>query len=314
MKKDRSSENIKSSRVLYLYRKLIAGGVIFPEKEAERAGVVKRTIMRDMDEINDFLQNCDKDGSKSGKIVFDRKLKGYKLISEENGYFSNGEILAVCKILLESRAFRRDDILSLIEKIINNCTPAQEKKMIGAIVSNEFYHYIEPIHKKHFTDILWDIYGAVNEHKVINILYEKSAGSVSEITVFPAGITFSGYYFYLTAITNDKDGGNDIFPLLYRIDRIKSCDILGKTFTVPYKDRFEESEFRKRIQFMCGGKLRKIKFLYKGEDPEPVLDRIPTADICEKRRDGFVITAEVFGDGIDMWIRSQGDKVCILRV
>ena len=67
--------------------------------------------------------------------------------------------------------------------------------------------------------------------------------------------------------------------------------------------RFEEGEFRKRIQFMQGGKLRRIKFKYKGNSLEAVLDRLPTAEIVKKEDDGVVLQAEVFGNGVDMWLR-----------
>ena len=63
---------------------------------------------------------------------------------------------------------------------------------------------------------------------------------------------------------------------------------------------------------MYGGKLRKIKFLFKGVSPEPVLDRLPTAKILKQNQEGYIISAEVFGDGIDMWIKSQGDKIELL--
>ena len=40
---------------------------------------------------------------------------------------------------------------------------------------------------------------------------------------------------------------------------------------------------------------------------------MPTAEIIEKNDKGFLITAEVFGSGIDMWIRSQGDLVEVVE-
>lgn len=129
---------------------------------------------------------------------------------------------------------------------------------------------------------------------------------------------FSEFYFYLTAFIEgiDKktefDNPDDLFPTIYRIDRILSFEVLDKRFTVPYKDKFEEGEFRKRIQFMYGGKLRHIKFLYKGPAVEAVLDRLPTAKIIEHNSDGYLISAEVFGNGVDMWIRSQGDNITII--
>ena len=68
---------------------------------------------------------------------------------------------------------------------------------------------------------------------------------------------------------------------------------------------------------MLSGKLRTVKFEYAGI-LEVVQDRLPTAEIVEQStmEDGtkkYVITAEVYGKGIDMWLRSQGDKVRIIE-
>ena len=60
---------------------------------------------------------------------------------------------------------------------------------------------------------------------------------------------------------------------------------------------------------MFGGKLRKVKFRYTGLSIEAVLDRLPTAEAEEQQDGTWIVTAEVFGDGIDMWLRSQGKMV-----
>ena len=60
---------------------------------------------------------------------------------------------------------------------------------------------------------------------------------------------------------------------------------------------------------MYGGKLRRIKFLYSGDSIEAVLDRLPTAKVLGVKDGVYTVAAEVFGDGIDMWIRSQGERV-----
>lgn len=67
---------------------------------------------------------------------------------------------------------------------------------------------------------------------------------------------------------------------------------------------------------MLSGKLRTVKFEYTGI-LEVVQDRLPTAEVVEeiKLDDGikkYVITAEVYGKGIDMWLKSQGDKVKVI--
>lgn len=74
-------------------------------------------------------------------------------------------------------------------------------------------------------------------------------------------------------------------------------------------ERFEEGEFRKRIQFMYGGRLRKVRFKYSGESVEAVLDRLPTARVLGEEDGIYLVEAEVFGKGIDMWVRSQGELI-----
>ena len=126
---------------------------------------------------------------------------------------------------------------------------------------------------------------------------------------------FNEFYFYFVGFIDDEevrkdfDVLNDSFPTIYRIDRIKKLEILNEKFHIPYSSRFQEGEFRKRIQFMYGGKLRRVKFKYTGLSVEAVLDRLPTARIVDEVEGTYIIEAEVFGDGIDMWIRSQGDKI-----
>lgn len=133
--------------------------------------------------------------------------------------------------------------------------------------------------------------------------------------VKPVAIMFSAYYFYLTAFIDDEDVRkdfdviNDSFPTIYRIDRIKKLKVLDEKFHIHYSSRFEEGEFRKRIQFMFGGKLQKVKFKYSGNDIDAVLDRLPTATVLSEDEGAYTVSAEVFGKGIDIWLSSQGNYV-----
>ena len=53
---------------------------------------------------------------------------------------------------------------------------------------------------------------------------------------------------------------DDEIPIVFRIDRITEVRNTNKKFDIPYSSRFEDGEFRKRIQFMYSGKLHKVKF------------------------------------------------------
>lgn len=123
---------------------------------------------------------------------------------------------------------------------------------------------------------------------------------------------FSEHYFYLTAFLKDKshfENSDDMFPTIYRVDRILSFEVLDEHFRVPYRNRFEEGEFRKRVQFMYGGRLQRIRFRYTGPSIEAVLDRLPTARVLGEDEDGWTVEAEVFGKGIEMWMRGQGEWI-----
>ncbi len=88
---------------------------------------------------------------------------------------------------------------------------------------------------------------------------------------------------------------------------------MDEHYRIPYKDRFEEGEYRKRIQFMQGGRLQRTEFWYKCINVEAVLDRLPTARILKKEDGRYLISAETFGKGIEMWLRSQGDQIEMIK-
>jgi predicted DNA-binding transcriptional regulator YafY len=129
---------------------------------------------------------------------------------------------------------------------------------------------------------------------------------------------FSEYYFYLNAYIVEREEHNRLvrkydYPAIFRLDRLKSYKKTGETFRISYDSRFEEGEFRKRVQFMYAGKLMRIRLRYYGTNPEPVLDRLPTAQVICEDAEGCIIDAEVYGNGIVMWLLSQGSKVEVLK-
>ena len=56
---------------------------------------------------------------------------------------------------------------------------------------------------------------------------------------------------------------------------------------------------------MYGGELKRVRFEYSGPSIEAVLDRLPTAIVKEVREGVFDVTAEVYGEGVEMWMGSQ---------
>jgi predicted DNA-binding transcriptional regulator YafY len=306
----------KVNRVLGIYTKLISGGLVYKSEEAANYDVNERTIQRDIDDIRNYMeQSVDKSGIVNS-VIFDREKRAYRLEQIYHLRFKNSEILAICKILLDSRAFTKKEMTEMLDKLIECCVPKSNQKLVQDLIRNEEYHYIEPHHQSVFVDKMWDIGQAIHDHRYIEIEYcrLKEKKTVKR-KLQPVAIMFSEYYFYLTAFiedektTQDFEVRDDAFPTIYRIDRIQSYQVLDEHYHIPYNERFEEGEFRKRVQFMYGGKLQKVKFKYKGESIEAVLDRLPTARILDEADGVYTVSAEVFGKGIDMWLRSQGDNI-----
>lgn len=304
----------KVERIINIYNRLENGEVLNKAEEASRFGVNEKSIQRDFEDIRAYFM----DAHESNKeLIYDRSEKGYKLVRKEQNCLTNSEILTVCKIMLESRSLTKEEMYPIIDKLLQCCVPYDNYKKVSDLIRNEKFHYLEPHHGKKFVDIMWDIGSAVNEHRLMRIRYQKLKEPDKVMRLIqPVGIMFSEYYFYLCAYISMSEEMPDVprrpFPTIYRLDRIAEYEILEEHFSIPYADRFEEGEFRKRIQFMFGGELRTIKFLYRGLSIEAVLDRFPTAEVLKHDDNGWLIKAEVYGDGVDIWLRGQGDIVEVI--
>lgn len=300
----------KHDRVLEIYNRLLSGEILIKEELAEEFGVGEKSIQRDIDALRDFCFNRSVSDGEEMEITYDRIAKGYRLKNYRSISLTNAELFTVVKILLESRALNKAEMTDIVDKIVEACIPPKEQKKMKGLTKNELFHYVEPRHQKALIENVWNIGTAVYAHKIIHLEYQKTNGEITNKLIKPVGIMCSEYYFYLIAYPGDADKKHSGYPTVYRIDRIKSYRIKEDGFDIPYADRFEEGEFRKRIPFMWTGKLKTERFIYKGRDINAVLDRLPTA-VAKLQKDGtWKVTAEVFGKvGFQMWARGQGDVI-----
>lgn len=310
----------KNSRTLDMYVRLCEGKIINKVEEAKRFGVDERSIQRDIDDIRAFLSNYSVCHSGDSKLIeYNRAKKGFVMTGTEGSAMSNSEILAVSKILLESRAFTKKEMYSILDKLVKGCVPLKDMKLVSDLLANEKYHYVELKNKSELHDKVWKFGENIKEHNLMEITYAKAGMNDETIKriIEPVGIIFSEYYFYLNAYIDVYNKQRYVhkydYPTIFRIDRIKAYKKMREKFEVPYSNRFEEGEFRKRIQFMYPGKLMNIQLKYYGKNPEVILDRLPTAKIIEERCTDTIIEAEVFGKGIIMWILSQGKNIEVLK-
>ena len=76
---------------------------------------------------------------------------------------------------------------------------------------------------------------------------------------------------------------------------------------------FDEGLLRSRSLFMWPGRLRVIQFEFSGPSLQAVLDKLPTARVIKRLEEKrYLIEAETYGDGIKMWLLSQGSWVKVV--
>lgn len=305
---EQTTSQMKTYRVLSIYERLRQGQIIHKKQEAARFQVNEKTIQRDIEEIRTYLSANHSDVT-GINLVYRKHENGYVLQSDQNTWLMPQEVVTVGKILLESRALSKTDMTSLLEKLLVQSDPAGRHR-VNQMIRNELHHYTPVRHIGYLLDTLWDLSVAIQEHRFTVIQYQR-VGQTKLVSrcLQPVGILFSEYYFYLLAYI---DGKGYEFPTVYRIDAIAEYDVLEDRFRAPEQTRFEEGEFRKRVQFMQTGRLEHVEFRFWGASLDAMLDRLPNAQIIHQDESGSVLQATVFGRGIKMWLLSQAQYVEVL--
>lgn len=308
----------KNTRVLDLYVRLCAGAVIHKPEEAARFHIDERSVQRDIDDLRAFFAERAANGV-SAQVVYDRARKGFVLEGFPSPIMTNSEILAVAKILLESRAFSKRDMSAILDKLVSGCVPQKNMKLVSDLLANEKYHYVELSSPPEVQNTLWDVASDIRKQNLLEISYQRQdpAKPLISRVVEPVSILFSEFYFYLNAYIVEPDEQGQFqhkydYPAIFRLDRIVSYQLREEKFRLPYADRFQEGEFRKRVQFMYPGRLQKIRFRYTGASVDAILDRLPTAVAAGQDETGTIVEAEVYGKGILMWLLGQGRQVEVL--
>lgn len=302
-------EKEKVFRVLEIYTKLLKGELIKKSEEAQYYGVHERSIQRDIDDIRAYLKHdqkvCD------SVIRYIKSEKGYRLV-EAQTCLSNEEILAVCKILLSSRALVKDELEIVLDKLIQRCDTTDSQLMMNDLIANEKYHYKQPKHKTDYLSKIDDMAQAIESRHIVQIEYEVDKDKKwIKHWIKPVSILFSEYYFYITAFKEDKKRNRTLeminadVPMLYRIDKIRKLKILNKQFYLSYKNRYIEEIFKEKLLKDYTSKSKWITFQCTEADIEAVLKRLPTAKIISTKDEIYEIKVEIIGKGIDTWLNDQ---------
>lgn len=298
----------KGFRLLSIYERLHKGELVVKERLAKEYNVTEKTIQRDIDDLRAYLADAHFSEIETA-IKYDKTKNGYHLIRFEREWLTNQEVLALCKILLESRALHKEELTALVSKLMTQVTPS-DKCSVEEIIRNELYNYVPLRHGKKLLALIWELSQFIINSEIVEFSYIRQDNVAKKHLVKPVSIMFSEFYFYMVAFMADD---SKEYPTVFRIDRMENVKGTKEKFSIPYKDRFNDGEFRKRVQFMYSGELNRVKFEYRGQNIDSVLDRLPTAKILSQKDGVYTICVEAYGDGIHMWLKSQGDRVRVVE-
>ena len=130
----------KTSRILYIYSKMMRGQVLSKNELANDLCTSTSSIQRDLEDIRDFLDEKYVTEGHGSQLIYNRHEKGYCLEDNEQLRLSNNEVLAISKILLESRAFTKKEMMNILDKLIENCIPRENRTAINDLLNNERFH------------------------------------------------------------------------------------------------------------------------------------------------------------------------------
>lgn len=303
-------KNNSKERLLQIFFKAIKGDNLYIKDLALAYDVSEKTISRDLNCIKAFLaENRDLVGF--SELKYNSKEKAHNLSLDF--FLSQKELFAVAKIILGSRSLSKKEVLGIMDKL-KLLTSIEDRKLLNNIIQNEVHHYKEVKHNcNSLLDNLWMTIDTINKNLEITIEYLRIDGKNITRRIKPISILVSEYYFYLIAVHVETD---TCYPIYYRIDRIKEIKVHKKNkgnYKIENNPLFNEGEIKNKVQFMFPGECQKVKFEFSGTSVQAILDRLPTANIIDKKDNVYIIEAEVYGNGIKMFLLSQGAWVKVLE-
>ncbi|MBL4932763.1 hypothetical protein [Clostridium paridis] len=138
-------ERFKADALLYIYNRLFEGKVVKKNDVVDKFNINERTFYRYIKDIKDFVEkpNSVVIGE---RVISDREKGGYVLKEKHEKNLNEKEVLAMSKVLLESRGFVKTEIKGMIDKLLENCISEDKdniKRIIGNELVNMIHHNIE---------------------------------------------------------------------------------------------------------------------------------------------------------------------------
>nr|MBC9720289.1 WYL domain-containing protein [Lactobacillus sp.] len=287
-----------NQRILEIFFLLYQGEKIYIDELVLRYQVSKRSIQRDLSSIKDAIDNTI---SNELTLIYNANHRYYSI--KKMNQLAMEEVLTISKVLLESRAMTKNELEKVINHLLDELS-FDSSKIIRKLLANELICYYPLKHQEKLLKRISNFTHYITKQIVLNFDYQKNRGEIVTREGLPVSLFFSEYYFYVLLY-------NPTYQkyLYYRLDRFIKIKETNKKIKIPYKDRLEDSQLRKKTHFMYAGKEITFTFRFWGII-EAALDKLPTSKVIKEFDDTSVlIEATAYDTGVIMWLLSQGANV-----
>ena len=257
----------KTKRLLYFMSELEKGNDISKTDYLARFGISERTLKEDVSELKENLTEL----RPNMKVKYSRKYGSYHAQYEQGyGNLKYNQAVILSKILLESRALRKDEVAEIINIFVERAVDDKERRRIKRLTELELDSYQE-----------------------LKIYQEQDKSLLPAISAI-----FDNHYFYCISYKLDDNLTCDYqFSEIryFRVDRFqtihKSENDLAFTLSPEQKDRLitDEQVRYQAFSMLSGNEWARITFEYKGLYRDVLESDIPKLKLLE----------ESTSDGID---------------
>lgn len=289
-------------RLLTIFLRLQSGEKISKATLAEEFSVNLRTIQRDLSSLRIALEEVGVDK----ELDFDTSNNMYFLKGKNS--FSKKDVLVISKILLENRAFNKEEINSLLERLLATLTEEGNRE-IKSIIQSEWFSYKSLTNDCNRIDTIWNISEMIRKEQMIEISYTAPMKTSKKHIVYPISLYYDSHYFYLVAYNIKYEGYRT-----YRIDRIEDyVEVSVEKPDISYGKKYKDGDVRNYRVDAYEGTMIRIQLIYIG-NVEIVFDQFPESKLLsELGEDQYKIEIQTQNtQGLKRWLLGQGSQVKIL--
>jgi predicted DNA-binding transcriptional regulator YafY len=287
-----------------LYQKLLRGEFVNKTIFSLDNNINERSFDRDIEDIRLFLSAS----FSNNEVLYNKENNGYYLTGMRKERFHEEDAFVMLLFLLNSHAFRKDELDGLITNLMSSFSSESKSKIFDSLgIEKEIYWSVS--HNKAILKTIWDLTIPIRQEKKIEITYTKANLDKVDRVVYPVSVTFSDYYFYLIAYREDEQF---TYPAFFRIDRIQNFKIRNERYRHEIKVNFRDLKAKKYLHFMSAGELVNVTLKCNIACVEVVLDKLADARIVENVSEYKIIKAKVFEEGFIRWIVSQSEEIEVI--